>query len=149
VRGWNLEWIEKGARKAVSNENQREARPGTIRTHRDLIVWQKAMQLAVLTYNLGKRFPSTETYGLTSQLRRAATSVPMNIAEGHGRGTRKDYAPFLSIARGSLMETETCIELGVLLGYISDDDAAPALSLTAEILRMINAIRWKLRYPPT
>jgi four helix bundle protein len=132
----------------MGGDDRRDVTPGRVRTHRDLIVWQKAMNLAVLTYNLGKRFPSTETYGLTSQLQRAVTSVPMNIAEGHGRGTRKDYAQFLSIARGSLMETTTCIELGIMLGYISQDDADPALALTAEILKMINSIRWKLRSLP-
>ena len=73
----------------------------------------------------------------------------MNIAEGHGRGTRKDYAQFLSIARGSLMETETGIELGVMLGYVSQDEADRALELTAEILKMINSIRAKLRALPT
>ncbi len=132
----------------MSDDNRRDVSPGRIRTHRDLIVWQKAMNLAVLTYNLGKRFPSSETYGLTSQLQRAVSSVPMNIAEGHGRGTRKDHAQFLSIARGSLMETATCIELGIMLGYISQDDADPALALTTEILKMINSIRWKLRSLP-
>ncbi len=132
----------------MSDKDQRDASAGKIRIHRDLIVWQKAMTLAVLTYNLGKRFPPSETYGLTSQLQRAVTSVPMNIVEGHGRGTRKDYAQFLSIARGSLMETATCIELGIMLGYITQDDADPALALTAEILKMINSIRWKLRSLP-
>jgi four helix bundle protein len=131
----------------VADQDQDVTAPNPIRTHRDLIVWQKAMKLAVLTHEIGKQFPSSERFGLTSQLHRAATTVPMNIAEGHGRGTRRDYAHFLSIARGSLMETETCIELGILLDYIPKEIAAPALSLTAEILRMINAIRWKLLAP--
>jgi four helix bundle protein len=118
---------------------------GSIRTHRDLIVWQKAMRLTVETYELCQRFPRSEVYGLTSQLQRAVTSVPMNIAEGHGRGTRKDYAQFLSIARGSLMEVDTGIELAIRLRYITQSEAEPALSLLDEVLRMINSIRAKLR----
>ena len=73
-----------------------------IESHRDLIVWQKAMDLAVETYRLTSKFPASETYRLVSQITRAIASVPANIAEGHARGTRKDYANFLAIASGSL-----------------------------------------------
>ena len=80
---------------------------GTITSHRELIVWQKSMDLAVLVYQLSQKFPSNELYRVVSQMTRSAASVPANIAEGHARGSRKDYSHFLSIAKGSLMETET------------------------------------------
>src|SRR5690242_15315231 len=73
-----------------------------IESHRDLTVWQKAMDLAVQTYALTSRFPSAEMYRLTAQVTRSAASVPANIAEGHARGTKRDYANFLAIAKGSL-----------------------------------------------
>jgi len=79
----------------------------TVRSYRDLIVWQKAMDLVVQCYNLTKNFPNSELYGLTSQLRRAAVSIPSNIAEGHGRSSTKAYVNHLMIAHGSLMELET------------------------------------------
>ena len=89
-----------------------------IESHRDLLVWQKAMDLAVQIYRLASLFPQNEIYRLTSQITRAAASVPANIAEGHTRGSRKDYAHFLVIAKGSLMETETFLMLSVRLSYI-------------------------------
>jgi four helix bundle protein len=108
-------------------------------------VWQKAMDLAVQIYRLASRFPSTETYRMTAQLTRAVASVPANIAEGHARATRKDYANFLAIAKGSLMETETFLMLAVRLGYTSEEQAKPSLSLITEISKMITAIRIKLQ----
>ena len=80
-------------------------------SYRDLWVWQKAMSLAAEAYRLTKALPRSEEYRLTSQLLRAAASVPANIAEGHARGTRKDYTHFISVARGSLAETETVLLL--------------------------------------
>ena len=85
-------------------------------SHRDLVVWHKAMDVAVHVYRLTDRFPRNEMYRLTSQLTRAAASVPANIAEGNGRGSRRDYAHFLSIAKGSLNETETFLFLAIRLG---------------------------------
>jgi four helix bundle protein len=84
-----------------------------VESHRDLIVLQKGMALATEAYSLAKQLPKAEEYRLTSQLLRAAAAVPANIAEGHGRGTRKDYAKFISIARGSLAEAETFLMLAV------------------------------------
>jgi len=115
-----------------------------VESHRDLIVWQKAMDLAVQVYRLASLFPQNEIYRLTSQLTRAAASVPANIAEGHARGTRKDYAHFLTIAKGSLMETETFLMLSVRLSYVTESQANPTLSLITEISKMITAIRIKL-----
>jgi four helix bundle protein len=88
---------------------------GRIESHRDLQVWQKTMDLTVHIYRLSTHFPPNETYRLVAQITRAAASVPANIAEGHARSTRKDYANFLSIAKGSLMETETFLMLAIRL----------------------------------
>src|SRR5256885_2450253 len=86
-------------------------------TFRDLIVWQKSKALAKKIYKLTKNFPKEEVFGLTSQIRRAAVSIPANIAEGKGRGTQKDFCHFLVQARGSLFEVETLAELASDLGY--------------------------------
>lgn len=91
-----------------------------VQSHRDLIVWQKAMDLAVLVYQLTERLPKTEQYRVVAQITRAAASVPANIAEGHARGSARDYAHFLAISKGSLMETETFVMLAARLKYISD-----------------------------
>ena len=87
-------------------------------TFRDLIVWQKSKALAKKVYTLTKDFPKEEIFGLTSQLRRAATSIPANIAEGKGRCTQKDFCHFLVQARGSLFEVETFAELANDLGFL-------------------------------
>jgi four helix bundle protein len=110
-----------------------------------MIVWQKAMDMAVEVYRLTSRFPATETYRLTAQMTRAAASVPANIAEGHARGARKDYSHFLAIAKGSLMETETFLMLSVRLGYVKQEEAAKTLEIITEISKMITAIRIKLQ----
>lgn len=117
---------------------------GRIESHRDLVVWQKAMDLAVNVYKLCSSFPPDERFRLTSQITRAASSVPANIAEGHARATRKDYANFLAIAKGSLMEAETFLTLAVRLQYLSNAQAARAQQLITEISKMITAIRSKL-----
>ena len=95
---------------------------------KDLIVWQKAMELVKAVYALSKAFPVDERYALTDQLRRAVVSIPSNIAEGSGRASNADYGHFLSIARGSLYETMTQLQVAVDLGYI------PALSQDLELL---------------
>lgn len=115
-----------------------------IESHRDLIVWQKAMDLAVLIYQLTQKFPSNESYRLVSQVTRAAASVPANIAEGHARSTRKDYANFLATAKGSLMETETFVMLAVRLKYLSTEEAKPALNLITEVSKMLTVLRGRL-----
>ena len=131
-----------GAREVSGNSMRK------IQSHRDLVVWQKSMELAVLIYRLTQQFPNTETYRLVSQITRSAASVPANIAEGHARGTRRDYAYFLSIAKGSLMETETYVTLSERLNYVGETDARAALAAITEISKMITAIRGKLvEYP--
>jgi four helix bundle protein len=112
-----------------------------IQSHRDLAVWHKAMELAVLSYGFTQAFPESQRFGLTRQLQRAATSVPANIAEGKGRSTSRDYAHFLGTARGSLLETDTYIELTWRLGFIPDESARAALALSDEIRRMLTTLR--------
>jgi four helix bundle protein len=116
----------------------------TVRSHKDLIVWQKAMDLVVAVYGVAGRLPDRERYGLVSQLTRAVVSVPANIAEGHSRGTRRDYGNFLAIAQGSLAETETLLLLCERLRYLSRDDLAPILELLNEVSKMLSALRSKL-----
>ena len=101
------------------------------RQHHDLLVWQEGMQLAKEVYSATVMFPKEEIYGLTSQMRRAAVSVPSNIAEGSARGGKKELHQFLMIARGSLMELETQVLLSKDLGYIKDH---------AELLERINKV---------
>lgn len=113
-------------------------------SHRRLIVWQKSMDLVERVYFLSKAFPVSEQYGLTSQIRRAVISVPANIAEGSARGSARDYSNFLAIAKGSLMETETLLMLGVRLGYLQEQDTETAMGLIAEVSKMLTAIRAKL-----
>jgi four helix bundle protein len=116
-----------------------------IGSHRDLVVWQKAMDLAVEVYRLSKSFPRDEAFRLTSQITRAVASVPANIAEGHARSTARDYAHFLSVSKGSLMETETYLMmLSVRLGYLTRESASPALSLITEISKMLTSLRARL-----
>ncbi|HYW12055.1 MAG TPA: four helix bundle protein [Longimicrobium sp.] len=113
-------------------------------SHRDLVVWHKAMDVAVQVYMLTDHFPRTEMYRLTSQLTRAAASVPANIAEGNGRGSRRDYAHFLAIAKGSLNETETFPFLAIRLGYLHEQEAAPTLGLITEVGKMLTTLRARL-----
>jgi four helix bundle protein len=131
----------------IQAKGEREKAKGgkmAIASHRDLIVWQKAMDMAVQVYKLTEQFPDRERYALTSQVTRAAASVPANIAEGSARGGAKDYAHFLAIARGSLMETETFLMLAIRLTYLSEQETQPTLSLINEIERMLNSLRNKL-----
>lgn len=92
-----------------------------IKSHRDLIVWQKAMNLVEAVYKATACFPKEETYALTSQIRRAVVSVPANIAEGQGRRLAKEYLYFLANARGSLLELDTHLEIAVRIGYFSKE----------------------------
>jgi four helix bundle protein len=98
-----------------------------VESHQDLIVWQKAMRLAVEAFRLTATFPRSEEYRMTAQITRAAASVPSNIAEGHARGTRRDYANFLAIAKGSLAETETFLLLALELQFTTTDRAGATL----------------------
>ena len=90
--------------------------------HKNLKVWQKAMTLVVKLYSVTKEFPDSERYGLISQIRRCAVSIPSNIAEGHGRSTKKELIRFLDISKGSIYELDTQIELSRQLGYLTFDN---------------------------
>ncbi len=111
-----------------------------IRSYRDLKVWQLGMDLTVELYRVTKSFPKEETYGLTSQIRRAASSIPANIAEGHARGT-KEYQQFLRIAQGSLTELETHLMIAQRVGILSEADLASLLGQTEPLGRMLNKLR--------
>ncbi len=119
--------------------------PGDIKHYRDLLVWQKSMDLVVASYDLAKRLPHDENFGLISQIERAAVSVPANIAEGHGRKHTGDYLHHLSMARGSLLELETHILITVRLGYLQPKETERILGLTDEVGRMISGLIQRLR----
>ena len=110
-----------------------------IRSFRDLIVWQKAMDLAVRVYKASEKLPRSEIFGLTSQLRRSAVSIPSNIAEGKAVGGQS-YPRHIKIALGSEAELQTQIELANRLGMLSDQEASEALEDTAEVGRMLTAL---------
>jgi len=99
-----------------------------LQSYRELLVWQKAIELVLLVYRLTEGFPKRGIYGLTAQLRRAGVSVPSNIAEGYGRGSRREYLQFLAIAQGSLKELETQVILAERLSYATPAQAARVLS---------------------
>jgi four helix bundle protein len=109
-------------------------------SYRDLIVWRKAIELAKETYVLTKRFPSAEQRGLSSQLQRAAVSVPSNIAEGNGRMRPKAYVNHLCIARGSLMELESDLQLAIEIGYVTRESAERALGLCDDVSRLLTML---------
>ena len=111
-----------------------------VKSYRDLVVWQKSMDLAVDVHPVALGFPKAELFGLTSQINRCATSVPSNIAEGHGRRTTGDYIHFLSISRGSLNELETQLTLAMRHGYISEAVHDRFLELTNEVGRLLNGL---------
>jgi four helix bundle protein len=112
-----------------------------IKSYRDLEVWKKAMDLVVICYKITRKFPKSEIYGLTSQLQRAAVSIPSNIAEGHQRQYSKEFLQHLSIAYASLAELETDIEIARRLDYIAEDQTNNVFAHAAEIGRMINGLR--------
>lgn len=115
------------------------------RSFRELIAWQKAMDLTEATYRLAARLPERERFGLWSQLTRAAASIPANIAEGHGRQGSREFANFVSIARGSLAELETFVLLAERLGYATPEETAPLKDLASEVGRLTTRLHQSLR----
>lgn len=115
-----------------------------VRDYRELEVWRLAMDLAEAVYRLARAFPKAEEYRLTSQLLRAAASVPANIAEGNARSSRRDYARFVSIARGSLAETETLLMLARRIGLAGADAIDPTLGEAGRVGRMLNRLHQSL-----
>ena len=116
-----------------------------VRGYRDLMVWQKAMDLVVACYEITKCFPKQELYGLSSQLQRAAVSIPANIAEGNGRQHTMEFIQHLSIANGSLTELETHLQIAQRLQYINQSKLNRFLEQTEEIAKMINALKQSLK----
>lgn len=110
----------------------------------ELLIWQRGHALAVRIYRVTDTFPKTEQFGLTNQLRRAAVSVPSNIAEGFERSTGKDFAHFLSITRGSLAEVQSQILLARDLLYVSPEECESLLQETTHLHKMINAFKSSL-----
>lgn len=111
-----------------------------MKDHKDLIVWQKSMELTRIIYTLTKRFPQGEIFGLTNQIRRAVVSIPSNIAEGFGRNSDKQFIHFLKIAKGSAAELETQLLISRDLSYLTAKDAKSTLALYDEIARMLGAL---------
>jgi four helix bundle protein len=118
-------------------ETSQQTKKQPVRSYRDLIVWKKGIALAKQTYAVTKAFPSTEIYGLTNQLRRAAVSIPSNIAEGQSRQSTKEFVHFLHIALGSLSELDTQVVIAQELGYLPESEASPVLDAIAEMRKMI------------
>ena len=116
-----------------------------IRTYRSLDVWQRAIELVESVYLLTAKFPSTEKFGLTSQIQRAAVSIAANIAEGYGRSHRGDYLHHLSISRGSLMEVETHLTLAARLKLVSRQDVIVAWKLSQQVGQMLTKLIASLR----
>ena len=116
-----------------------------IKSYKELIVWQKAMEMVENIYALTQSLPKDELFALTNQIRRAAISVPSNIAEGYGRQSKKEYQQFLSIANGSVCEIETQLLLCVRLGYLTEENTRETFQLLSEIGKMIIAIKQKLK----
>ena len=115
------------------------------RTYRQLFVWQKAKALAVQVYRSTEQFPRNETYGLTSQLRRAAVSVPSNIAEGQGRLTSGEFSHFLGQARGSLLEMETQLDIALDLRYLDQNEQQTLAQEIYQVLGLLNRLIESLR----
>src|SRR5437660_5476293 len=112
--------------------------------YKDLNVWQKGIELAKLTYMLTAKFPVEEKFGLVSQMRRAAVSIPSNIAEGQARHTTGEFIQFISHAEGSVAELNTPLILAIELKFCRDVGAEAAFELIAELRRMLNVLRRKL-----
>ena len=117
----------------------------SVQCYRDLKVWQLGMDVATAVYVLAREFPRQEIYGLTSQMQRAAVSIPANLAEGHARSTTKDFLRFVGIAQGSLAELETHLLLAERLDYSSPDRIAEMMLTLDELGRMLRALQKSLR----
>ncbi len=118
-----------------------ESEQSAVRSHRDLVVWQKAMDLVDMTYALARLLPPEENYGLRSQMTRASVSVPANIAEGSSRTTSKDFANFLSNARSSVMELETLLTVALRQDFVPESECGRAFALITEVSKMLTTLR--------
>ena len=116
----------------------------SVKSYKDLNIWQRSMDMVELIYRITEDFPSKENFGLISQMRRAAVSIPSNIAEGYGRQSTGSYSQFLSIARGSLFELETQLEICIRLKYLPKTESERLLAEIIEICKMISSLISKL-----
>ena len=116
----------------------------TVQSYKELQVWQKAKKLALITYSITDTFPKEEVYGLRSQIRRSAVSIPSNIAEGRYRGSKQDYKKFLWVAYGSAAELDTQLEIARDLGLITDSQYNECAETLIEVLKMLNVMQQKL-----
>ncbi len=116
----------------------------TLHSYRELIVWQKSIDLVTALYRLTEKFPRSEVYGLTSQIKRCSISIPSNIAEGRYRGTRKDFVQFLRVSYASGAELETQLEIAKRLSFLSTSEYNETCALLSEIMRMLNSMIAKL-----
>jgi four helix bundle protein len=116
-----------------------------VKSFRDLIAWQKAMDLVVEIYRATASFPRDERFGLTAQLRRCSVSIPSNIAEGHGRSGTREFLNFLSVAYGSLNEVQTQIMLAERVGFLLPECSVQLLDQCSEVARIVNGLRASLQ----
>ncbi|HYU48159.1 MAG TPA: four helix bundle protein [Terriglobales bacterium] len=112
-----------------------------LRGYRDLSAWQQAMAMVTEIYRITRAFPKEELYGLVSQIRRAAVSIPSNLAEGHGRNSRNEFRQFIGQARGSLSEVETQLEISKNLGYVKADVADALMAQADAVGKMLTGLR--------
>jgi four helix bundle protein len=111
-----------------------------VKTYQDLMVWQKSLAMVTEIYKVSQSFPRREDYGITSQIRRCAVSIPSNIAEGYGRHSRNEYIRFLQIALGSLFELQTQLEIAANLGYLKKEEFDVLYESTREVERMLSVL---------
>lgn len=131
--------------KGIEWKGGMEENTGRIRSYRDLEVWKRSMDLVVSIYNITGEFPQSELYGLTSQLRRSAVSIPSNIAEGSSRNSTKEFIQFLHISNGSLSEVETQLELALRLNYIKENKIQQNINHIRSMLSsLIKSLKAKL-----
>jgi four helix bundle protein len=116
----------------------------SVKSYKDLNIWQRSMDLVEFVYRITEDLPSKESFGLVTQMRRAAISVPSNIAEGYGRQSTGSYSQFLSIARGSLFELETQVEICIRLKYFHKTESEKLVAEIVEISKMISSLISKL-----
>jgi four helix bundle protein len=116
-----------------------------MKSYQELDVWQKGVSLSIEVYKVTEEFPRSEKFGLTAQTRRAAVSIPANIAEGWGRGSTREYVQFLLVARGSIFELETHLIIGQKLGFLEESRLGRLLEVTQAIGRMVNGLILALR----
>jgi four helix bundle protein len=155
VEWWNggkVEWCKSGkvewwkSGKVEWWKSEKVGKDGeNIRSFRDLEVWKKAMDLSVNIYDITNEFPASENYGLISQLRRAAISIPSNIAEGSSRNSTKEFIQFLHISNGSLSEIETQLEIAIRLKYMKSNPVQPQINHIRSMLTgLIKSLKNKL-----